>query len=480
MVQEQEETKVKNNVTIKDVGPCKKNVIIEIPEESVTAVVDEQYRTLRKDAIVPGFRKGRAPRRLLEKRYGKETKEQIKLKLIADASESAIKDNELEVLGDPDIDHKKIELPEKGSLKFEFAVEVKPEFELPELEGIAVTKTKMEVTAEQVDSEIEYMRKYSGVWTPRQSGGVEAGDEVIADVILKVEGVEEEEKLDNIEIFVRPGGAVGAVPVEKLDKLLIGANAGDTKETGITVEKTYFREEYRGKKVDIKITVKDIKWLKPAELNEDFFSRVGAADEKDMRRRIEDVLAGRIEQQSRSEMSEQIYRYMLDNTKFELPVDIVAAQANSILQRQYSGLMRRGLDNERLAEEMEKLRAGSEEQAKEQLKIFFIMDKVSDKLEIEVGEEEINGHIARLAIQRGQRPEQLREEMARNGSLAQFGLQVREEKCIAKLLESAKVTESKDGKKAKKAAKKTAPKVKASKKKTVSKSKKADKKETDK
>ena len=75
---------------------------------------DDQYKELQRDALVPGFRKGRAPRRLLEKRFGKEASESIKLKLLAQASESAVKDNELKTLGEPDIDFENIELPEEG------------------------------------------------------------------------------------------------------------------------------------------------------------------------------------------------------------------------------------------------------------------------------------------------------------------------------------------------------------------------------
>jgi len=86
--QEEESTTPKNIVTIEEAGPCKKKVSIEIPEEAIKSATDEQYNTLRKEALVPGFRKGRAPRRLLEKRFGKDTTEQIKLKLLADASES--------------------------------------------------------------------------------------------------------------------------------------------------------------------------------------------------------------------------------------------------------------------------------------------------------------------------------------------------------------------------------------------------------
>jgi trigger factor len=452
MAEEQQSTALKNTVTIEEAGPCKKKVFVQIPEESVKNATDEQYESLRKEALVPGFRKGRAPRQLLEKRFGKETTEQVKLKLLADASDSAIKDNKLDTLREPDIDFEKIELPADGPLKFDFEIEVRPEFDLPQLEGIAVEKRKLEVTDEQIDREIKQLQKWAGIWAPREGGKVELDDQIIADAVLKADDAEEE-KLDNIEIYVRQNGFVGAIPVEKLDELLIGTKAGDVRQTSVDVPKTYFREEYRGKKVDVQITVKDIKRLKPAELNEDLFKRFGVEDESELQEKIRDTLQGRLETQLRTEMTEQIYKYMLDNTNFDLPMDVVAEHSTMLLQRQYTNLMRQGLPREKIEEQMQQLQASSEQQAKEQLKTFFIMDKIAEKLNIEVSEEEINGHIAQLAIQQGQRPERMREEMVRNGSLAQFRLQVREDKCIAKLLESAKITEVEPKKKTKKARK---------------------------
>ncbi|MHC4286482.1 MAG: hypothetical protein ACYSWZ_26490, partial [Planctomycetota bacterium] len=181
----------------------------------------------------------------------------------------------------------------------------------------------------------------------------------------------------------------------------------------------------------------------------------------------------------------QIYKYLLENTDFDLPLNIVAEQSISLLQRQYSNLLMKGMAREQIEEHMEQLQAGSAQRAQEQLKTFFIMDKIADKLEIDVTEEEINGHIAQLAMQQGQRPERMREQMLRDGSLAQFKLQVREHMCIAKLLESAKITEKKAEKKAKKAekksakktTKKTGKKAEATEKKTAKKSKKAPKKQ---
>jgi len=479
----EESAQAKNTVTIEDAGPCKKKVAIEIPEETIKNATDEQYESLRKETVVPGFRKGRAPRRLLEKRFGKETIEQIKLKLLAEASEAAIKDSKLQTIGEPDIDFEKIEMPAEEPLKFDFEVEVRPEFDLPQLEGIPVSRTKLEITDEHVDREIEQLQRLSGIWTPRDEGAVELNDQIIADVLLKVEDIEEEEKLDSAEIYVRPNGFVGAIPVEELDQLLIGAKAGDKKQITTEVPKTYFREEYRGKKIDIKITVKDIKWLKPAKLDENFLQRLGVEDKDELREKMRDRLQGRLEQQSRTEMTEQIYKHLLENTDFDLPLDVVSEQAGSVLQRQYINLLSRGLSREQLEEQMEQLRASSEEQAKEQLKTFFIMDKVAEKLEIEVSEEEINGQIAQLALNQGQRPERMREEMERNGSLAQFRLEVRQSKCIAKLLESAKITETKPEKKTKKSrktAKKTAQKADETRKKQTKKRKTTSKKETSK
>jgi len=455
MTDEQSLAEPNNTVSIEETGPCKKKVSIEIPEQALRKTTDEQYESLRREALVPGFRKGRAPRQLLEKRFGKEISEKTKLKLLSEAADSAIKENELDLLGEPDVDTEKIELPETGPLKFDFEVEVRPEFELPKLEQIPVKKTSREVKEEQIDTEIKQLSKYSGLWKPRADGTVKHDDRVVADVKVKPQDAQEEEKLHNIDIYVRPHGYVGGVPVENLDELLIDAKVGQSRETTTEVPKTYFKQEYRGKKIKVTIDIKEIKYLEPAAMDEKFLQSVGVKDEKELRERMRDELESRLEQQGRSELTEQIYQYMLDETKFDLPVDVVADQAGTLLQRQYISLMQRGLSRQQIDEQMDELRASSQEQAKRQLKTFFVMDKVADKLGVDVSEAEINGHIAQMAIQQGRRPEKLREEMAKSGSLAQVSLQVRQDKCISRLLESAVVTEVKPDKTKSKKVKKT-------------------------
>ncbi len=450
-----EDKEIKNKVEITDSGPCKKKVSIEVPEATIKAALDEQYNDLRREANIPGFRRGRAPIRLIEKRFGSDVTAQVKLKLLADATETALKDNEIDNLGDPDINHEDIELPEKGAMKFEFEVEVRPDFKLPSLKGIKVEKPKIEVTDAQIDEEIKIMRERAGIWAPKESGKVEADEQVIADAVLKVEGATEDERHDNLEIFVRQSGFVGGVPVEKLDELLVGASIGDVKTTKITVPKTFFKEDYRGKEVEVEITIKEIKKLEPAALDEGLFKRCGVDSLEELKEAIGDARKMQEEQAAKQSMAEQVHAYLSENTKFDLPADVVADQSTSILQRQYTNLLMRGLQRQQIDEQMEELRASSETQAAEQLRIFFIMDKVAEKLKVEVTEEEINGHIAQVAAQRGRRPEKMKEELARDGSLGQFSIQIREQKCIEKLLEDAEIKDLESGKTIKTTAKKT-------------------------
>ncbi|MHC4551543.1 MAG: trigger factor [Planctomycetota bacterium] len=461
---EKQETtdEIKNVVTVTDAGPCKKKIEIEIPAEAIHNKLDAKYQELKKDAEVPGFRKGRAPIRLLEKRFGTDITQQVKLELLVAASEDAMKDNKIDTLGEPDIDHEAIDLPEEGPMKVEFEVEVRPEFDLPDLEGIAIEKPKVEVDDKKVDEEIAALCKRAGVWTPKDSAAA-MDDQVIADVVLVTEGSADHDQRENTEITVREQGFVAGIPVEKLDKLLVGAKHGDKKETSVEINDTFWKEELRGKKVDITIEVKEVKSMVPAELNEELFGRLNVDDEADLKEKIREQMSQQAEQQARGAMSQQVHAYLADKIDIELPADIVASQAVSILQRQYSNMLMQGMPKEVVDEQMDQLKASSDEQAADQMKSFFIMDKLAEKFEVEVTDEEINGHIAYAAASRGRRPEKMREELARDGSLAQFTLQIREEKCIEKILEKANIKEV-DALSEKPAAKKKTTKKKTTKK----------------
>jgi trigger factor len=324
-------------------------------------------------------------------------------------------------------------------LKFDFEIEVRPEFQLPGLEGIPVEKPWFEVTDEAIEQEIAQLQKKLGTWKPKD-GKIAADDQLIADVVLKPqEG--ETEKIENTEIYVRHRAFVGKVPVDKLDDLLIGAKAGDVRTTATEVPSTFFDEKYRGKKVDVEIKINDIKELQPSPLDENFFRRFGTANKDELVKMLRQRNEANIERQQKEAMRQVVRQYLLDRVDFDLPADIVADQSKHLLQRQYTRLLMQGVKTEEIQQQMEQLKASSDEQAKEQLKSFFVMDAVAKKFDIKTTEEEINGYIAQAAVYRQVRPEKLREQMSRDGSLAQVALEIREIKCIDKILDSAELVE---------------------------------------
>jgi trigger factor len=140
-------------------------------------------------------------------------------------------------------------------------------------------------------------------------------------------------------------------------------------------------------------------------------------------------------------MREQVNQYLLANISIELPSRLSDRQADRVVQRRSVDLMMRGVPREQVEANVEKLRSTAKDEAVRELKLFFILQKIAGDQNAEVEESELNGRIAMLAAQRGKRPEKLKQEMGKDGSLAELYIQLREQKAVDKLLESAKIEE---------------------------------------
>src|SRR3954469_12131041 len=151
-----EEQKFQYPIKVEDAGPATKRVTIEIPQERIATKLAEQFKELRQQAAIPGFRPGHAPQKLIEKRFASDVKEQVRRSLISESYEQALEKNSLQVLGEPQFDNPEaIQLPESGSLSFSFQVEVQPDINLPGLTGLAIKKPKIDVTDENVDQAMQ-------------------------------------------------------------------------------------------------------------------------------------------------------------------------------------------------------------------------------------------------------------------------------------------------------------------------------------
>ncbi len=140
-------------------------------------------------------------------------------------------------------------------------------------------------------------------------------------------------------------------------------------------------------------------------------------------------------------MREQVNTYLLDNTQVELPAKLSDKQTDRIISRRAVDLMMRGMPREQVEANIERLRGGARDEAARELKLFFILQKLATEEGVDVDESELNGRIAMLAAQSGKRPEKLKQEMSKDGSLANLYIQMREQKAIDKVLEKAQIEE---------------------------------------
>ena len=437
-----EQEKLECTVEIDDLGAWQKKIALTIPRAEIDAELEKEFKELRQSADVPGFRKGRAPLALVEKRFGSDVANQAKYRLLARAFEQIDDENDFEVLGEPDLKLDDVELPDEGDFTLEYQIEVKPEFELPELEGVQIAKSIVDVTPERVDAALQSLRERLGRHEDITDEGAQNGDTVRCDVTLKVEGQDEPEVITDHTLPVAEQGGVGGVLIEKLDGLLKGAKIGDTKAAKSTAPESHANEDYRGKQVDIEITVKGIHRHIPAELNAEFFERLGVADEAELRQLLEDDLEQQADQEAKREMSRQAQEYLLDSLDFELPPNITARHANRALQKRFYDLMGMGVTADKISENIERLKAATAEEAGKELKLTFILDAVADKMEIQVTEAEINGWIAMIARRQHRRPEKVRDELRRDGRINDLAQQIRHEKALERILENASIVDA--------------------------------------
>ncbi|MCC6320294.1 MAG: trigger factor [Phycisphaerales bacterium] len=433
-----------NKVTITDAGPCTKKIAIEIPAQTVAEQVGTSLDTVLSETELPGFRKGRAPRRLVEKRFGSTVRREAKNQLVAQAYSKAIEDHKLRVVGEPASEKlAEIEIIDGKPLAFEVEVEVLPEFDLPGLDGIAVLKPNLEVTDEMVGKEVDRLLLNEGTLEPKEKP--EKGDYLTGHATMKDKDGKAILDIQDAVIQVPGAGKEGkgmilGVMVEDFADQIGAPKVGSQVTIKTTGPENHENEDVRGKDLVITFTPKRADQIIPAKI-EDLVERYGMGSADDLRKAVRDRIDQRLNVEQQSLMRQQIAKHLLDGTKMELPKRATAAQAARNLERRRLDLMYRGVDVQRIEEHMAELRAASGEVAVRELKLFFVLDKAAESMDIKVSDAEINGRIAAIAQQRNERPEKLRQEIINRGQVGMVYNQIREHKTMDAILAKAKVSE---------------------------------------
>ncbi len=428
------------SIKVEDAGPATKKVQVEIPADRIKSKLEEQFKDLRKQANIPGFRIGHAPAKLIEKKFAADVRDQVRRTLISESYEQAVAKNSLQVIGEPQFDNPDaIELKDNEALTYSFEVEIQPEITLPALTGLKVKKPKIEIKEENIDQAMTNLREQQGALVPVEDRGAQAKDFLTADVHVK-DGDAVITHQHDAQIVVRPGRVAG-IQVDDLDKQLDGIKAGDTRNITAKAPEQHPTESIRGKDVTIEIKAKDLKKLELAAVTPEFLEDLGFSNEQELRDALKEQMVERINYDVQQSMREQINRYLLENIQIELPTKLSDKQTDRIVQRRTMDLLMRGLPEDKVADLIEKLKEGAKDEGQRELKLFFILQKIAQQENVDIDESELNGRVALLAAQKGERPEKMKGEMSKDGSLSNLYIQMREQKAVDKILETATVEE---------------------------------------
>lgn len=492
--------RLKEAVTVKkeEVGNLRVKLTVGVPRDVLDERMGKEYDELRREAVVPGFRKGHAPLRLIEKRFGSDVGNQLKGQLLSSGYLAAVEKEELKPLGDPDVwvtveeerktdDGKKekvkveklvsleraldhIEMPAEGDLNFQCEIELKPEFDLPELSKIPVEKPKLAVTDEQVENEMKRLTALRGSFEPVEGGKVEEDDMLYGDAKLTVGDVVLLEE-DNYDAAARDM-VIKGVPLKGFKDAVLGKKQGDTASADVTVPDDHEDLDLRGKKAKFEFKVSEIKRLVIPPIDEEFLKQAGFESEDELRDTIKTNLEGRLEQEVKEHMRQQVGDYLIEKTNIEVPEGLSKRQSERSVARRMVEMYQHGVPQAEIEKALDEMRLSAQEQAARDLKLFFIMEKVAEDREVDVAEEEINGAIAMMAQRTGKRFDRVRDELSKDNGLMMLYMQIRDAKVIDTLLDEAEVTEVEGPKTGDKkgVAKKPAAKKKSTKKKAAKKS----------
>ena len=438
---------MKPEVKVEDAGPAKKRITVTVQAKDVDARLENGFGNLAGEAQLPGFRKGKAPRALLERRFGDMLLQETRSQLLNETFGKVVQDHKLRPVGEP-------MLPEGGTepvitrgkaFTYTLEVEVAPDFTMPKTDGIEVQKPMFAIKDDHVEAEVRRQGYRFG--TPeRITGPFQPLDRMLC--TAKAWKNDEKDPFFDMEkaLVVVPDtvdegkGALLGILVNDLNKHLEGRKVGDSVTITVTAPENHEREDLRGAKVRFELKFDDADRITPLDAKT-LAERMGLETEENLRGQVRLMLERKRDAEQRTAEREQVNRFLVDAVDFPLPERLSAVQIARNLEMARMEMLQRGMEAEQVETRLAEMRGASEEDTKRRLKLFFILTRLAEEQSIQVSDAEVNGRIAAIAAQRGESPQQLRQQLEQSGRLSELALSIREQKVVDRILDKAKFTE---------------------------------------
>ena len=422
-------------VAIEDAGPCRKHVKITVPRADLDRIFDDQVSELVESAEVPGFRPGHVPSALIRKRFKTELADKVKQTVLMASLEQLATGEDIDPINEPDLDVDGVEIPDEGDFSFEFDVEVRPEFELPNYKGLKIERPVRELSDADVDGYTQdFLQQYAHLVPVDEAA--QAGDTVICDVAFSHKG-DAFREFQELPIRIRPTLRFYDAELEGFDKLMVGAEADDVREADLTISLEADRIEMRNETVHAKFTVLDVKRLEMPTMDDEFFTRVGAGSQDDLRQQFRQMLERQVQYEQRQAVREQVMEQITASADWDLPEDLLRKQVENAMRREKLELQQSGYTDAEVRARETELRRNSLTTTRKNLKQHFILDRIVEEEGIEVSGEDIDREIMVMALQSGENPRRVRSRLIKSGVIENLEAQIKERKAVDLILESA-------------------------------------------
>ena len=424
-------------IEIEEVGPCKKLLKFEIPKETIEEEWQKQLKEVSRMANLPGFRKGKAPRKLLEKNYGDKIVEEVKRAIVSSSYQETIEKNKLSPVGDPDVGDINLELGKP--LKFEVTLEVLPTFELGEYKGMQLKRKPVSVTDEDIDKALETISRQKAQLTVVKSGKVKDEDFIICDCEVGVNGeiVWTDKEL---EVMVS-GSQVADINVPDLKNSLVGAKSEDKVSVDVELGDSFSVEQHRNKSAKLEISIKEIKRPKSPEINDELAKQVGYDTLDELKEFMSQRLEMEKKRMAEGEMQEQISSKLIEMADFDMPEDMKTHHTNERLHKYQLDLINKGTPQEEIEKNLEDLKNASEESVVRDFKMSLVLEQIAEKERIFVTEDDVNRRISEMAGMYGLDAAGMKKQLEKMNSMSNLRHQLRETKTLNLLMKEANIEE---------------------------------------
>jgi trigger factor len=428
------------NITVEDVAPCKKRLKIEVPANRVQQAYDRVATDFQKEARIPGFRPGHAPRTVVLKKFQKDIESETQRTLVPEAYQEAVNEKKLRVVSAPEIED--VKYRPGLSLSFSTVVELAPEFKLPAYKGLVLKKQETEVKDEEIDKVLQNLADQRAKFDDAPDRPLAMDDFGVILYTGKIDGTpvielapEAKHLAQNPQfwLWMRPEGFL-----PKFAEQCVGMKKGETRTVEIEFPADFPQAVLAGRKAQYEVELKEIKIKNSPPIDDAFAQEVAKMNLADLKVRARENMEEEKKSQADRAARAEIVQKLISSVEFELPPSTVDEETHAAVYDIVAENQARGISASVLEEKKDEIFNNAARSAKDLVKFKFIAGQIAENEKIEVTNEQIAQHLAFLAQREGVTLEKMVDRVRKNNAFGAIRQQILRQAVLDFLLKEAK------------------------------------------